>query len=166
MARSPLALDEFDHELLALLQRDAGTTLTDLGEAVGLSPSTVQRRITRYRKHGLLRQVGVLDPKLLGSTLATIWVTMERGSAARHARFFARMRAAPEVQQCYSLAGEWDYVVMLATTDVAHCRQAIDRLFLDDENIKRYETHLVFDVVKYGLELPTREPVRGGARRK
>ena len=35
--------------LLDLLQRDATTTLTALGEAVGLSPSAVQRRIKRYR---------------------------------------------------------------------------------------------------------------------
>ena len=49
---APVSLDEFDHRLLELLQRDAGATLTALGEAVGLSASAVQRRITRYRKSG------------------------------------------------------------------------------------------------------------------
>jgi Lrp/AsnC family transcriptional regulator, leucine-responsive regulatory protein len=154
-------LDEFDHRLLELLQRDAATTLSALGEAVGLSPSTVQRRITRYRKQGLLRQVAVLDPAVLsGTTLAAVWVTMERESAKRHAAFCARMRAAPEVQQCYVLAGEWDYLVILATSDVAHCREVAERLFRDECNLKRYETRLVFDVVKLGLNLPTRPMVR------
>ena len=60
MARAPLALDELDHKLLGLLQRDAAATLTALGDAIGLSPSAVQRRLTRYRKHGLLRQVALL----------------------------------------------------------------------------------------------------------
>ena len=154
------AFDEFDHRLLALLQRDAGATLTALGEAVGLSPSAVQRRITRYRKAGLLRQVAILDPKPLGITLAAVWVAMERESARVHAAFATRMRAAPEVQQCYVLSGEWDYLVILATTGVAHCREVAERLFHDEGNVRRYETRMVFDAVKLGLELPTRQSPR------
>lgn len=158
MAKSPLALDEFDHRLLTLLQRDAATTLTTLGEAVGLSASAVQRRLTRYRKAGLLRQVAVLDPRLLGgTTLAAVSVAMERDSARQHAAFCTRMRAAAEVQQCYVLAGEWDYLVILATTSVAHCREVAERLFVDEGNIRRYETRMVFDTVKHGLALPTRQ---------
>jgi DNA-binding Lrp family transcriptional regulator len=154
----PVALDEFDHQLLALLQRDASATLTVLGEAIGLSPSAVQRRITRYRKQGLLRQVAVLDPKVLGgTTLAVVWVAMERESARQHAAFCARMRAAIEVQQCYVLAGEWDYLVIVASTGVTHFRQVAERLFIDEGNIRRYETRLVFEAVKTGLQLPTRQ---------
>ena len=161
MSVTPPALDEFDHRLLALLQRDADVTLTALGEAVGLSPSAVQRRIVRYRKTGLLRQVALLDPKLLVSTtLAVVWVAMERDSAKAHAAFCARMRAAPEVQQCYTLAGEWDYLVILTTAGVAHYREVAERLFLDEGVIRRYETRMIFDAVKQGLVLPTRFPAR------
>jgi DNA-binding Lrp family transcriptional regulator len=81
---------------------------------------------------------------------------MERESGRQHAAFCTRMRAAPEVQQCYVLAGEWDYLVILATTGVAHCREVAERLFVDEGNIRRYETRLVFDTVKLGLNLPTR----------
>ena len=101
MPKTPVILDEFDHRLLELLQRDSAATLTALGEAVGLSASAVQRRITRYRRDGLMREVAVLDSTLLGTTtLATVLVAMERESAKLHAAFHARMRAAPEVQQC------------------------------------------------------------------
>lgn len=153
---APLVLDDFDHRLLDLLQRDAQQTLGALGEAVGLSPSAVQRRLTRYRKSGLMRQAAVLDPALLGNlTLAAVWVTMERESQRQLTAFYARMRNAPEVQQCYQLAGEWDYLVILATTGLAEYREAAARLFKDDGNIKRYDTHLVFDTVKRTLALPT-----------
>lgn len=161
MAYKPVTLDEFDHRLLDLLQRDASATLTALGERIGLSASAVQRRITRYRKSGLMRQVAVLDPALLGNiTLATVLVALERESAKQHAALYARIRAAPEVQQCYVLAGDWDYLLILATTGVAHCREVADRLFMDNDNIKRYETRMVFDNVKLGLNLPTRPVTR------
>ena len=96
MAKTPLMLYEFDHRLLELLQRDSAATLTTLGEAVGLSASAVQRRITRYRKSGLMRDIAVLDAALIGATtLETVLVAMERESAKLHASFHARMRAAP-----------------------------------------------------------------------
>ena len=158
---APLALDDFDHRLLDLLQRDSGVTLTTLGEAVGLSASAVQRRITRYRRHGLLREIAVLDANALpATTLATVWITMERDTHRQHAAFRTRMRAAPEVQQCYALAGEWDYLVILVASSVAHYREVAERLFVDEGNVKRYETRLVFDTVKIGLNLPTRQSPR------
>ena len=82
MSVHPIALDDFDHRLLELLQRDAAVTLTTLGDAVGLSASAVQRRITRYRRHGLLRQVAVLDPNALpATTLAAVVGSIKTVSA-------------------------------------------------------------------------------------
>ncbi|MBS0457882.1 MAG: Lrp/AsnC family transcriptional regulator [Proteobacteria bacterium] len=157
-----LSLDEFDHRLLAALQRDAAITLTALGDAVGLSASAVQRRLVRYRKAGLLRQVAVLDADLLPAvTLVAVWLQMESDRQPLHKAFRARMRAAPEVQQCYAVAGPWDYLVILAATGVAHYREIAARLFVDEGTVKRYETQLIFDVVKQGLALPTRAAPRG-----
>ncbi len=74
--RRRIALDDLDHRLLTCLQHDASRTLQELGEAVGLSPSAVQRRITRYRKAGLItRQVAVLDATVVpGAVLAAVLV--------------------------------------------------------------------------------------------
>jgi Lrp/AsnC family transcriptional regulator, leucine-responsive regulatory protein len=161
MSTTPLALDEFDHRLLDLLQRDADATLSALGEAVGLSASAVQRRIKRYRESGLMRQVAVLNPTMLANvTLAAVLVAFERESARTHATFYAKMRNAPEVQQCYVLAGEWDYLVLLATTSLPHTREVAERLFGNDDTLKRYETRMVFEPIKVGLHLPTRAPTR------
>lgn len=156
----PAALDDFDHRLLDLLQRDARQTLAELGEKVGLSASAVQRRIKRYRAQRLLREVAVLDPAHFPATLAVVVVALERESARLHAALRARIRAATEVQQCFVLAGDWDYLLVLATRDVAHCRAVADRLFGDQDYIKRYETRMVFEVVKQGLQLPTRATPR------
>ena len=166
MAVPPPPLDAFDHRLLALLQRDSAVTLTALGEAVGLSPSAVQRRIARYRRHGLLRQVAVLDPAAFpGTSLAAVLVTMERDTLRLHTAFRSRMRAAPEVQQCYAIAGEWDYLVLLVASSVTHYREIAERLFVDEGTVRRYETRMVFDVVKHGLELPIGQPAKRRAKR-
>ena len=157
VSAAPPPFDEFDHRLLALLQADALRTLTELGDTIGLSASAVQRRIKRYRESGLMRMVGVLDiAQLANVTLATVVVALERESARQHAALHARLRAAPEVQQCYSLAGKWDYALLLVASGIAHCREVAAQLFLSDDNVRRYDTMPVFDVVKRGLGIPTR----------
>jgi Lrp/AsnC family transcriptional regulator, leucine-responsive regulatory protein len=151
-------LDEIDDELLGLLQEDASRTLLDLGQAVRLSPSAVQRRIRRYLSSGLIaRRAAVLDPRALGEVLlALVLVELKSGAAEQHTALRRRLLDAPEVQQCYDVAGRWDYVVVLTARDMPHCRELVARLFLDDPGISRCETLPVFDAVKLGLAVPTR----------
>lgn len=152
--------DSIDHRLLRLLQEDAGRTLRELGEEVGLSPSAVHRRLRGYRAAGVIaREVAVLDPTALGPTaLAVVLVTLDRESAEHHAAFRARMRAEPRVQQCYDLAGPWDYAAVLVTESLPQCRALSARLFMDDENVRRYDTLPVLDPIKTGLTVPLPPP--------
>jgi Lrp/AsnC family leucine-responsive transcriptional regulator len=156
----PPRLDDLDRKLLDLLQDDADRSLYSLGDAVGLSPSAVQRRLKRYRSSGLIaRQIAVLDPQAVpGTVLACVLVTLERESQRQHNNFKERMLAAAEVQQCYDLAGEWDFLVMVVASSMARCRTVIDRLFLDAPNLKRYDTLFIFDTIKSGLKVPLRQP--------
>lgn len=153
------APDPVDRHLLRLLQEDTGRTLRELGDEVGLSPSAVQRRLRRYRAAGVVtREVAVLDPAALGPvTLAVVLVTLERESARHHAAFRARVLSEPRVQQCYELAGQWDYAVVLVTASLAECRELSDRLFMADGNVRRYDTLPVLDAIKTGLAVPLPE---------
>jgi Lrp/AsnC family transcriptional regulator, leucine-responsive regulatory protein len=153
-----LQLDELDRKLLDLLQTDAARPLYELGDLVGLSASAVQRRLSRYRSSGVIaKQIAVLDPDVVaGTVLACVLVTLERESKKLHADFRARLLASAEVQQCYDLAGAWDYLVIVAADSMARCRAAIDELLLDAPNVKRYETLFIFEPIKRGLNIPLR----------
>lgn len=155
----PFVPDSIDHLLLRLLQEDAGRTLRELGDQVGLSPSAIQRRIRGYRASGVIaREVAVLDARELGpTTLTVVLVTLERESVEHHTAFRERMLAEPRVQQCYDLAGQWDYVVVLVAGSLVECRALSDRLFMDDENVRRYDTLPVLDAVKTGSVVPLPE---------
>ncbi|PPK63711.1 Lrp/AsnC family transcriptional regulator [Actinokineospora auranticolor] len=151
----PANLDDTDHRLLDLLQRDSGRTLAALGELVGLSPSAVQRRIDRYRASGLLlREVAVLDPA--PALLAVCLVTLDQESPETHNRFREWVLAAPEVQQFYNVSGEHDYVVILATDDMRQHRETADRVMKNAPHLRRYSTMFVLDPIKTTLAVPTR----------
>ena len=151
-----MKLDEIDHRLLDELQADAGRTLRELGEVVGLSPSAVQRRIERYRKSGLVtRLAAVLDPGASRDLVtAIILVAVERESQRLLDAFQRRLLAAPEVQQVYVCYGEWDYVVVLTTSGMAHHKEVSVRLFNEAPNIRRFSTMLVLDPLRTGMSIP------------
>jgi Lrp/AsnC family leucine-responsive transcriptional regulator len=153
-----MPLDEIDLDLLDLIQRDVGRTLRELGDAVRLSPSAVHRRLARYDSSGVIeRRVAILDPQSLGGRqLAVVLVTLEELSSQDDASLRARLLATPEVQQCYDVAGEWDYVVVLVTSGMRECRELVERLFLDEPGVKRLVTLPVFEAVKLGLDIPVR----------
>jgi Lrp/AsnC family leucine-responsive transcriptional regulator len=150
-------LDEIDHTLLALLQRDCSMTLFDLGQHVGLSTSAAQRRISRYQQAGLIeRQLALLNPAAFPDVvLALVLITLERESTERNATLQGRLSASPAVQQCYDLAGEYDYAVLLAARGMNELREIVDDLFMDAPGLKRFDTLPVYRVVKAGLEIPT-----------
>ncbi|MBE1490896.1 Lrp/AsnC family transcriptional regulator [Plantactinospora soyae] len=160
MPKLTIALDDVDHELLDLLQHDSGRTLRELGDLVALSPSAVKRRIDRYHKHGVIsRQVTVLDPNRLPAVmLAVCLVTLERESSRHHETFRRRLLAASEVQQIYDVSGDWDYVVMVACSGMAHHTEVADRLFNEAPNVRRYTTLFVLDPILTSGVLPTRPP--------
>ena len=150
-------LDETDQALLALLQRDCSTTLFDLGQHVGLSTSAVQRRISRYQQAGLIeRQVALLNAAAFPDVvLALVMVTLERESTERHATLQGRLSTSPAVQQCYDLAGEYDYAVLLAARGMNELREIVEDLFMDAPGLKRFDTFPVYRIVKAGMEIPT-----------
>jgi Lrp/AsnC family transcriptional regulator, leucine-responsive regulatory protein len=151
-------LDEIDHLLLDALQVDAGRTLRELGEVVGLSPSAVQRRMERYRESGLVsRLTAVLDPKVTRDlVIAVCLVAVERESPRLHEAYQRKLLALPEVQQVYTVYGAWDYVVVLTTSGMAHHKEVTEELFAQAPNVRRYSTLFVFDAVRTGSTIPTR----------
>jgi Lrp/AsnC family transcriptional regulator, leucine-responsive regulatory protein len=85
-------------------------------------------------------------------------VTLERESGRHHQAFRKRLLAATEVQQIYDVSGEWDYVVMVACSGMAHHTEVADRLFNQAPNVKRYTTMFVLDPVRTSGAMPTRAP--------
>jgi Lrp/AsnC family transcriptional regulator, leucine-responsive regulatory protein len=83
-----------------------------------------------------------------------VLVALDRDSATAHAAFRERMHAEGRVQQCYSIVGQWDYVVVLVTGGLTESRALSQQLFMATPDIRRYETLPVAEPVKVGLQLP------------
>ncbi|BCD87256.1 AsnC family transcriptional regulator [Pseudomonas solani] len=162
-----MTLDDYDHRLLAEIQRDATLPQSELGERVNLSAAAVNRRLKRYRDEGIVRrQVALVEPEQLGHPL-TLVVQVEVESERidlldAMKRSFAR---CPQVQQCYYTAGEWDFVLILALRTMEQYTELTRSLFFESNNVRRFKTLVSMSNVKVGLEIPTGFDAPQGAAR-
>ena len=120
-----LAIDETDRRILSLLTADARTPVAEVARKVGLSKTPVAARIRRMEEIGLITGYrALLSPLKLGLTHVTyVEVRLSDTREAALRKFNAAVRAIPEVEECYMIAGGFDYLVKVRSRDIAEYRR-------------------------------------------
>ncbi|MFS8115147.1 Lrp/AsnC family transcriptional regulator [Rhizobium jaguaris] len=154
--RKPADLDEFDLAILEILQKDNTVPQRKIGELVNLSAPAVQRRVKRMQASGVIQaNIAVVDPAAMGLPI-TIVVEVHIGNE-RYELINAIKRSfleAPEVQQCYGVTGEADFVLIIVVASMSAYEAVARRLFYDNPNVTKFKSLVTMDRVKIGLSLP------------
>jgi Lrp/AsnC family leucine-responsive transcriptional regulator len=108
-----MPVEEIDRQIVLLLAQNGRTSYTDLGKATGLSTSAVHQRVRRLEERGVIRGYrALLDPNALDlPILAFISCKPFDPTAADDTP--DRLSDVPEIQACYSVAGEENYILMV-----------------------------------------------------
>ncbi|NRP22351.1 HTH-type transcriptional regulator LrpC [Ensifer adhaerens] len=104
-------MDEIDRKIIGILAQDSRRSLTDIGAAVELSPSSVNERIRRLVASGVIRRFTIdADHRALGlDVLAFVWVGLSPDADEEAFRTF--MAGHPSVTECHHVTGAWSYCV-------------------------------------------------------
>jgi DNA-binding Lrp family transcriptional regulator len=115
------AMDMINRKILAELQAEGRLTVTELAQRVGLSVAPCHRRLRELERAGAIRGYrAVVDPAALGLGFEVlVQVTMEREDAATVADFERGLAEIPEVRHAERLFGDPDYLLRVATADIA-----------------------------------------------
>ena len=65
-----------------------------------------------------------------------------------------RFAACPQVQQCYYVTGDVDFMLVVIVPTMADYEAFTRRMFFGNANIKRFRTFVTMDPVKVGLSVP------------
>ena len=113
-------LDAVDAKILDLIQHDAGLSVAEIAERVGLSSSPCWRRIKRLEDAGVIqRRVTILDREKLGLGFE-VYCTVKLSLPTKENldAFETAIGRLPEVVQCATVTGSADYELRVVTRDM------------------------------------------------
>ena len=120
-------LDNIDQKIIRCLQQNARMSMTELAGRVGLSKTPVTQRVHNLEQRGVISAYrAVLSPIQLGLTHITyVEVRLSDTKETALQRFNDAIKAIPEVEECYMIAGNFDYLVKVRSRDIAHYREVM-----------------------------------------
>ncbi len=156
METSTINLDSIDRALLIALQENARLSNAELARRVELSPSGLQKRLTRLQTNGLI--VGfttILNRAALGYELQCIvCITLSRDSKSDYEESKAKLIAFPEVQEALQLTGDADLLIKIIVKDVAHLDQFLTNKLPQVKAIEHSRTSIVLEELKSTTKIP------------
>lgn len=149
-------LDSVDKRLLAALQENADISHTVLAERVGASPASCWRRIKALQVAGVLRNsVRLVDAKKIGKGVNVICHVRIKAHAAEQRQAFEMfIHEQGEVLECYSMTGDWDYMLRIVAADVADCERFLMRRLLNHPSVASTSSQFALNQVKYSTAIP------------
>lgn len=120
-------LDHFDREILEILSKDGRLAVADLARRIGLSKTPTQVRLKRLQERQYIEGFrAVLNPQMLGQehvAFAEVKLSDTREKAL--AEFNQAIQSIPEIEQCHMIAGSFDYLLKIRTSDIQAYRQIL-----------------------------------------
>ncbi len=149
-------LGKQDVEILKMLQRDATISTAAIAERINLSQSPCWRRINRMEEEGLIQgRVVLLDRARLGMEVV-VFATINLTSTGRQnlMSFEQDIVRHPEVMECYTMTGIWDYMLKIVTRDIRHYEDFVRNTLTASPAIRELHSHMAVTEIKNSTELP------------
>lgn len=122
-------MDELDRQLIALLRRDARTSVATLAGALGVSRGTVANRMRRLEEARVIQGYtvqlrGDAEPEQIRA-----WMSIQvEGTQAR--RVIASLLGEPGVSTLHDTNGRWDLLAELRASSMDELARILERIRL------------------------------------
>ena len=143
-------LDRFDKAIIKILSQDGRLPVTDLANRIGLSKTPCQARLKRLQADGYITGFrAVLNPAKLGlEHVAFVEVKLNATMEKTLVAFNTAVQKIPEVEQCHMIAGAFDYLLKIRTTDIVAYRRVLGEKISLLPHVAATSTHVSMQTVK------------------
>ena len=123
-----MSLSASNIELLRALQTDATLSLEQLAEKVGVSHTTLWRRLKELEAKNIIKgRTAIIDAQAVGfSVCAFAYVNILSHNTKQRTAFETLVDKTPEILECFSLTGPHDYLIKIRVKDIAAYEKIAD----------------------------------------
>jgi DNA-binding Lrp family transcriptional regulator len=139
-------VDQFDKDLISLLEQDARQTSEKLAKQLSASPSTVRRRMGELIKRGVVRIVAIPEPKQIGASLVVI-VAFQLLHEKTNS-FFKTLGSRKDVKCLYATSGRFDAIALMWFSSTEQLYNFMEKEVGKIEGIKTTETFVCLHAEK------------------
>lgn len=145
-----IELDKLDRAILSELARDGRLSVTELAARVGLSKTPVQARMRRLENAGVIAGYrAILSPVRMNlSHVAFVELRLADTREAALQAFNKAVRAIPEIEECHMIAGGFDYLLKVRTTNISDYRQVLAERISTLPHVASSSTYVAMETVK------------------
>lgn len=149
-------LDAIDARIVTLLQDDATLSHADLADRVGASSASCWRRVKALEANGVLRRtVRLVDPVAVGRGVNVLCNIRMRSHAIEARQAFEQfVDGRPEIIECFSMSGDWDYLLRIVAADVTDYNDFLMLTLLAHTSVAGASSHFALSMTKYTTALP------------
>ena len=146
-------LDVIDRKILALLQDDAKISQAELAKAVGLTAPSVNERIRKLERAGVIRgYVALLDERKLGQDI-TAFVEIFIEHPKYETGFIEAVRGLDEILECHHITGEFSLLLKVRVKDMAAFRKLLIEKLNTVRGVRQTRTLIVLATAKEQLRI-------------
>lgn len=149
-------MDELDWKIIRALQAEPDIKVKELGERIGLSHTPTWRRIKQLEEDGVIlgRQM-VLNAAALGLDIHVFArVQLKQHDEETLTTFEEAVRGRPEVITCYSMSGEFDYLLHIIARSVREYEMLLKQVLLHLPGVSHVNSSFALKEVKNVTTLP------------
>ena len=152
------SLNRIDRNILRELQQDGRLSYAELARRVGLTTTPCMERVRRLERDGVITGFSALvNPGTVGAALLVfVQIRLSRTSQDNFAGFRAAASDLPEVQECYLVSGDFDYLIKARVADMAAYREFLGETLLGLPGVQASTSYVVMETVKETLCVPIR----------
>lgn len=122
------AMDATDRAVVQALRVGGRQSFAELGRAVRLSSSAAHDRVSKLEASGVIDGYrAVVDPRHLGLGVTAL-IGVQPGEYGRDDDIAVALEAMPEVESCYSVAGDEAFIVLVRVASVDELHSYLGRL--------------------------------------
>lgn len=144
------AIDQIDLKILSILQSDARITNHELSQKVNLSPSSCLQRVRRLEDDKYIeRFMAHIDlDKICRTVTVILTVSLHDHSNENFDTFNKAVAEFPEIVECYTVSGNFDYFLRVVCPDMKSYLTLNDALIDRMEGTANVSGHVVLEYTK------------------
>lgn len=149
-------LDEIDLNILKIMQSEPDINISDIGEQVGLSHTPCWRRIKKMEESGIISgRVCLIDPEKIGLDVSIfVFIRLAVHSAEVLTQFEKATLLVPQILQCYTMSGEFDYLLRVVVPNVREYEKTVKGILLKLPHVGIMNSHFALNEIKNSTCLP------------